>query len=82
MNSLNDQNRWVIEHLLYMHRGDKKPLWTSTGYMMSLDGARGTYSLENAIIHMNDMKDHWIFRHREMRIRNIDTEEVISSAVL
>jgi len=76
-----DLDRWVIEHLL-RHHDTGAPLWTATSSMMSLDGSRGTFKLEEAIQYVADMQDHWLFRHREMRIRNIDTEEIVPAAIL
>jgi len=78
-----DENRWLIEHLLITNRIDGAgPLWTSTSVLMSLDGARGTYSLDEAVRQIGNMKDHFLFRGRHMRLRNIDTEEIIPADFL
>lgn len=75
-----DDDRWVLEYLL--NNDSRGPLWTPAQASMSLDGSRGTYPLEEAVKLLENWGRHWLFRDREMRIRNIDTEEVVSSAIL
>ncbi len=68
-------DRWILEA---EHNGS----WYSANWAIDPEGAKGTMTLEEGVRQLHWNKSTWIFRDRALRIKNIDTGEVVHESIL